>query len=302
MKNTVLILLIVIFTSSILPAQITENVFIIVIDGPRYSETFGDTTHQNIQYMWNKLKPLGTFYSNFYNDGVTKTNPGHASILTGTRQKAVNTGSERPDKPTLFEYYRKEKKTQIEKSYVVLGKNKLDILTYSIHPKYGYKFRASLKKSKNKEDDCATLENIKGVMKTARPHLLLSNFASVDIAGHDGSWSDYLTKIRIADSLVAELWNYIQSDSVYENKTTLIITNDHGRHLDGVASGYRNHGDDCEGCRHISLLVLGPDTPAGVVDSTLWRQIDITPTVGKLLGFETPYADGKIIQTAIKEK
>jgi len=215
MKNTILIVLVIIFTCDILSAQITENVFI----------------------------------------GVTKTNPGHTSILTGTRQKVLNTGAERADKQTLFEYYRKEKKTPIEKSYVVLCKNKLDIFTYSNHPEYGYIFRASLKKSKNQEDYCTTLENIIEVMKTARPHLLISNFAGVDIAGHDGSWSEDLSKIQIADSLVAELWNYIQSGSVYEDKTTLIVTNDHGHYLDGVANGYRNHGDDCEGCKHISLLV-----------------------------------------------
>jgi hypothetical protein len=286
----------------ILDAQITENVFIIVIDGARYSETFGDSLHSFVPTMWNRLKPLGTLYTSFYNDGVTKTNSGHTSILTGTWQSILNNGSERPSMPTLFEYYRKQKHTPITASYVVLGKDKLDILTYSTHKNYGFDYRASFKRSTKDSDDCRTFKNIKEVVSESHPHLLIANFGGVDIAGHDEEFVNYTSKIKTADSLMGELWNYIQSDSAYRNKTTLMITNDHGRHLDSVSGGFHKHGDDCEGCRHISLLILGPDTPVGVIDTTMTKQIDIAPTVGRLLKFETPYCIGRVINSAILNK
>jgi arylsulfatase A-like enzyme len=47
------------------------------------------------------------------------------------------------------------------------------------------------------------------------------------------------------------------------------------------------------------MLIVGPDTPKGEVDSTLWRQIDVAPTVGKLLGFTTPFSSGEVIRSAI---
>lgn len=41
----------------------TENVFVVVIDGARYSETFGDNSsnlnHSLIPHIWNDLRPLG---------------------------------------------------------------------------------------------------------------------------------------------------------------------------------------------------------------------------------------------------
>ena len=71
----------------------------------------------------------------------------------------------------------------------------------------------------------------------------------------------------------------------------MFVVNDHGRHT----RDFTDHGDRCEGCQHIMLLVIGPDTRKGVTDPTPCRQIDIAPTVGRLLRFETPYAVGTAI-------
>ena len=119
--------------------------FIAVIDGARYSETYGDVNHQYIPNIWNKLKPQGTIYTSFYNNGGTYTVPGHSSIITGTWQDLPNDGSERPNQPTLFEYYRKQYNSAQSKNYVILGKDKLDVLAYSTNPDYGNDFKASVK-------------------------------------------------------------------------------------------------------------------------------------------------------------
>ena len=75
----------------------------------------------------------------------------------------------------------------------------------------------------------------------------------------------------------------------------MIVMNDHGRHTKDITG----HGDQCEGCQHIMLMVLGPDTQKGVIDSTLRRQIDIAPTVGMFLRFATPFSIGTVIESAI---
>jgi hypothetical protein len=295
-KISVLFVLINIYLSFVFPQQ-TQNVFIIVVDGARYSETFGDPIHQYIPQIWNQLKPQGAIYTSFYNQGVTQTNSGHSSILTGTWQAIANDGTERPHKPTLFEYYRKETGATASDNYVILGKDKLDILAYSDDAGYGVDYAASIQTSASQYDDLTAFSNIKTVINAAHPRLAIVNLPGTDRAGHDGPWSNYVTKLRIADSLVYEFWNYIQADPVYQNKTTVFITNDHGRHLDGVADGFRGHGDGCDGCRHIGLLVIGPDTPAGITDVTTWEQIDIAPTVGLLLKFGTPYSIGSVINS-----
>ena len=60
-------------------------------------------------------------------EGKTETNPGHTSILTGTWQQIANDGSERPTKPTVFEYIQKGrwKSSVILITTVTGGKDKL---------------------------------------------------------------------------------------------------------------------------------------------------------------------------------
>ncbi len=83
-------------------------------------------------------------------------------------------------------------------------------------------------------------------------------------------------------------WARVQPDPVYAGRTTLLVTNDHGRH----DYDFQGHGDDCEGCRHIQLLALGPDTPAGLISTDPRSIPDIAPTIGELLGFPTEQATG----------
>lgn len=266
----------------------TPKVIIAVIDGSRYSETFGneDTYIPNI---WNILRPQGTIYTNFYNDGYTETNPGHASIVTGTWQHIANDGSERPDMPTIFEYFRHQLGSSESDNYVVTGKSKLNILTYSTHTSYGSTYEAA--GTCYNVSDQTTYTNCVTAMDTYHPDLIIVNFADVDRSGHTGNWNNYITDIQEVDGLIYNLWDKIQNDSYYQDSTTLFVTNDHGRH-DDAHGGFTNHGDDCEGCRHIILLALGRNVPAGQVISDYRVQTDLAPTVGDLIGFSTPYATG----------
>ncbi len=293
-----LFLALVLLASASVDAQKTSYAVILVIDGARNSEAFADSTHANIPHLWNNLRPLGTWYPNFFNNGATRTNPGHSSILSGTWQVIANDGTERPHKPTLFEYFRKFRSVDSSETAVVLGKEKLDILAYSDDPDFGSAYRSSLYLVGAQYEDTAAFRNFRQVSAASHPKISIINLPATDHSAHTGVWSSYIASLRGADSLAEEFWNFIQSDSIYRDRTTLFITNDHGRHLDGVAAGWSDHGDGCAGCRHVNLLVLGPDTPAGVVDSTAREQTDIAPTVGTLLGFPTPAAIGTMLGSA----
>ena len=110
---------------------LAQNVIIIVIDGARYTETFGGG-NTYIPHLYDDLRPSGYLYTNFRiaTEGITSTNPGHTSILTGTWQQIANDGSERPDKPTVFEYFRKELGSSVAENYAITGKSKLNIVSY----------------------------------------------------------------------------------------------------------------------------------------------------------------------------
>lgn len=266
----------------------TENVHILVIDGARYSETFGDTLHQNIPYIWNTLRPQATIYTRFYNDSLTYTTAGHNSILSGTWQNIPNDDSQRANMPTLFEYFRKSRGVSQTENFVILGKDKLHNLSYSSHPQFGSAYGASIAYSLSQYNDTVAWSNLQTVIKTYHPKLTVTNFGGVDYWGHMGEWQLHISSIKFADSIICKFWTDIQSDPVYKDKTTLIITNDHGRHL----NDWMYHGDGCDGCRHVMLLMIGPDIQPGITDSTRRSQIDIAPTVAELLDFTAPFCTG----------
>lgn len=298
-RNKIIIcLLLCIFTSNVAFGYKTRNVVILVIDGSRYSETFGDSTHKYIPFMWNKLRPLGTIYNNFYNEKMTKTCSGHSTILSGSWQEVMNDGSERPDKPTVFEYYRKENDAPEHKCAVILGKDKLSMLSYSDHADYSAPFGAKVFYGDNNKDDIHTWENTRNVLKTHHPRLSIINFGQSDKKAHDEDWPGYLSSIKQVDSIIYLVWSLLQNDWFYKDVTTLFVVNDHGRHTDD----YTDHGCECEGCQHLLCMVIGPDNKAGEIDSSYRQQIDIAPTIGELLGFSMPHSKGNSLLSVLGEK
>jgi hypothetical protein len=265
----------------------SQNVVIIVVDGARYSETFGADS-LNIPHLWTQLRPLGTIWTKFRNNGITKTDPGHASIVTGTWQNIDNKGVNRPTQPTMFEYFRKACGESETATALVVGKHKLDILSYSTHTDYGKIYTAF---TSIDTDDISTAQSFKTLLKQNHPRLALVNLPDTDAGGHSGDWIQYISALHTADSLVYDIWETLKADSFYRDNTTLFITNDHGRH-DNIHGGFENHGDECEGCRHIMLLAIGREFSANSVVVKPRTQCDILPTAGELLSFPTPYTIG----------
>lgn len=99
-------------------------------------------------------------------------------------------------------------------------------------------------------------------LKKDKPKVLYIAYGETDDFAHDGKYDEYLRSAHQTDAYIKEIWNYVQSDPQYKDKTTLIITTDHGR---GTVpkNRWRDHGANVEGAGEIWLAVLGPDTPAG---------------------------------------
>ena len=106
----------------------TEHVVVLVIDGPRFTETFGDTSCQYIPRMGKELIHEGVLFSNFRANGPTYTNSGHTAITTGVYQSISNAGKTLPKNPSFFQYYMKEKKVDKSKTWIISSKGKLEIL------------------------------------------------------------------------------------------------------------------------------------------------------------------------------
>jgi hypothetical protein len=273
------------------PADNGPKVILLIIDGPRYVETFGDTAggFANIPDLWNELRPQGTLLTNFRNQGQTKTMPGHSSMLSGTWQSIANDGTEPPHSPTLFEYYRKELGAPQSEVYLITGKAKLGTTAYSDHSEYGAAYGASVITGGN---DLTVRDSLHAVLGREKPRLVMVSFSEVDWKGHSNVWADYIAAIANVDSLAAETWEILQSDPFYAGQTYMFITADHGRHT----TAFNSHGDSCWGCVHLIFLALGPDVRAGYASDAIFTQRDICETVGEIFDIPVPYSEGNYLQ------
>jgi len=127
----------------------------------------------------------------------------------------------------------------------------------------------------------------KEYLKTYRPKVLYIAFDETDDFAHAGLYDQYLSQAHAEDAMIADLWNTLQSMPQYKDKTTLIITCDHGRG-DKVKDNWRHHGKEIQESGEIWMAVMGPDTrPAGEVSThTQLYQKQWASTMAALLGFQ----------------
>ena len=277
----------------------TPKVVIAVVDGWRYEDTFGDPGHTLIPNVWNNLRPLGTWHSQFYNLGQTATAQGHAAILGGVWQPIPNDGTGRPTAPTLFEHFRKASGAPASDTALVFDGNpdgKAGRWAYSTAAGYGPDYAAQIYHSNGSGfDDTVVLNTAVGAL-AQHPRLMLVAFPAVDEWGHTGDFAGYQRAIQGVDAALWQLWQALQADPFYAGQTTLFITNDHGRRLDD----FTLHGGNTPSEQHLTLLTVGPRTPAGQEVSMPRTMRDIAPTVGTLMGFLTPLAEGAVMWEAVR--
>lgn len=121
-------------------------------------------------------------------------------------------------------------------------------------------------------------------LKTHRPRVLFLGFGDTDGWAHAGHYDAVLDTAHSFDASVAALWNTMQSLPEYKDKTTFILTADHGRGHGLV--DWKEHGVDQKGSENIWMAIIGPDTPPlgerhNVADVT---QAQIAATIAALLG------------------
>lgn len=292
--------------SQVAKPLITENVIIVVVDGARISETWLDSNQHNIPRQ-KALLSEGVLLNNYRNTGPTLTISGHAALLTGKTMKLHNSGMESPSAPTIFQQFQKQKDISPEQTWLVASKGKLAILANCTDSLWRDVYQPSTNCGVNGggvlsgyRDDSTTTAVLFEILNKHHPKLSLVNFREPDYSAHAGDSLGYIKGIQNTDEYIHQIWQFIQNDPIYQNKTTLFITNDHGRHLDSIPPGFIDHGDDCEGCRRISMLALGPDFKQNTALSTPYCQIDLPTTIARLLGFDFSGGKGKIMEELFK--
>jgi hypothetical protein len=302
-----------------------KYLFIIVANGVRYNDAFGDKNHLYTEYIWTKLRPFGTICANFYNTKLTYPIPAQASLLTGVWHVFENpvSATTHPVFPTLFEYW---KKTNTDKNcYFAANKKQFAILAHSDHREYGKTYAPVFDIDLTGGIDTSSREAAMDVVGNAiyskavsyifdyHPFFVYLNLDAD--SGGEGSSSHalecrmdgcneeaaeqlntYYESIILADTIVYDLWNRIQRDEIYKDKSIFIFLSTHGRHTDD----FHGFGDNCRGCRQLNFFIIGPGVKTNFISKKKRTLIDVCPTLGALCDLPVPHAKGEIMKEILE--
>ena len=152
--------------------------------------------------------------------------------------------------------------------------------------------------------DSMTYQFAKEYIARNHPRFAFIGFDETDDYAHDGNYAAYLNTATTLDRYIGDLWNYVQSDPQYKDKTTIIITCDHGRgdipNLEWRHHGHVLHADN------IWIAAIGAGiTPKGEVkDEMHLYQNQIAATIANLLGYtyKTEHFSGEAIEPIVSGK
>ena len=275
----------------------SQNVVVVIIDGARYTETFGDPDRTYIPKM-NIIAQQGTYCDAMYNNHYTYTSKAVPALWTGewSGSNYVNfngNDTQATKEPSIFEYFRKQKTIPAEKCYHSLAYVS-SLWLQSFHTEYGEDYWPTTVSSGSTDSD--VLANTLTIMDDHHPQLLWVYLSNVDHEGHSGIWSNYTSAIETADDIVNSIWEKIQTDNFYKDNTTLLVTNDHGRHT----TDFSGHGDGCDGCRHIMMLAVGPDIKENSISTDAHEIADFATTIAEILDVTPEYSTGELMSDIFK--
>src|SRR5688572_10298843 len=267
-------------------------------------------------FFWKTLASEGQLYGNRkFNNNVNCANsmwfsyPGYSEILCGFADDKRINSNKKIDNPnvTLLEFLNKMPRYKGK----VAAFASWDVIPYVINEKRsevpvngGYETATGKNLSEreiflnelqpkipghwgNVRQDAFTHYYALEYLKKHQPKVMYISYGETDDFAHDGRYDQYLKSAHRTDQFIQELWQWAQSQPSYKNKTTFLITTDHGRGTVPIET-WKNHGDEIPGADQIWFAVIGPDTPPSGEQKVAGQlyQNQIAKTAASFLGVE----------------
>ncbi|RAI85801.1 alkaline phosphatase family protein [Algoriphagus yeomjeoni] len=281
-------------------------------------------------FLWNTIANHGQIYGNrAYGNMVNNSNsmwfsyPGYNEVLSGFADDERITSNNKINNPnvTFLEYL--NQKPEFKDRVLAFGS--WDVFPYIINEeRSGVPVNAGfdiaegenlspeeLLTNKMQSEirgpwgevrlDVFTQNYAMAALKNKKPRVLYISYGETDDWAHENHYDQYIWSAKQTDAYIKEIWDFVQSDPQYKDKTTLIITTDHGRGTSKTS--WRGHGSSIADAGQIWMAAIGPDTPAfGEMKSQgQWESARIARTIFELLGMEYPDSKaGKLIEVMVK--
>jgi Type I phosphodiesterase / nucleotide pyrophosphatase len=267
-----------------------------------------------LPFFWRTLMAQGSIAGNqALGSAARLTNthrfsyPGYSEILTGEAQDAVINSNDLRQNPyeTVLEFVRRKLDLPVER---VAAFTSWSVFSGIAERSPGtITVNAGLDRREQSDPLLRLIDELQGDVPTPwsrmrfdaftfrlgmahlrqhKPRLMYFALGETDDWAHDGRYDLVLDAYARTDRYLQALWEWLQSDPQYRNKTTLIVTTDHGRGI--TTADWRSHGHDVEGAQNIWIAMAGPDHPA----RGEWRnsapvyQNQVAATIAQLFGLD----------------
>jgi len=237
-------------------------------------------------FLWSVVEKNGQVYGNRnLGNKIDNANPywfsypGYNEIFTGYPDTSVNSNSFPPNPNTnLLEFLNKLPKYKNKVAAFgawdafdrILNQDRSKIPVYSAFDLFGGASPTATEKTINtlaKDSykpfgdeevlDVFTHYGAMNYLQTKKPKVLYISYGETDEWAHSGQYRDYLNAANMVDKWIQDIWNYVQSDPMYKNKTAIFITTDHGRG-DAKKSEWTGHNNKIKDSYQIWMAVIGP--------------------------------------------
>jgi hypothetical protein len=239
-------------------------------------------------FLWGTVARLGQIYGNRdAGSPMRLTNrfhfsyPGYSEMIVGFADDRINTNDPiRNPNPSVYEFldgrpgYRGKVAVfsvwKIVPAMVNRDETKLPVNAAMEKMQFGkpspvYEVIANLRRNAfhlypEDPSDAFAFYTAMEYLRLDRPRALWITFGETDTYAHEGRYDRYLDALKRSDAMLGELWDMLQVTPEYKDKTTLIVSVDHGRGL--APTGWKGHSPSIPGCDQTWLAILGPRTPA----------------------------------------
>ena len=131
--------------------------------------------------------------------------------------------------------------------------------------------------------DAVTIQGALLALHRTRPRVLYVLLGETDEWAHARRYDLYLDAAHRADRFLQRLWEWIQATPEYAGRTSLIVSADHGR--GSGEKDWTDHGEEVPAADRIWMAVMGPETPAlGIRTSLPATQAQFAATLAALVG------------------
>jgi len=300
------------------------NIIVFTLSGVRSIDSIGDITNQYVTRLGNELIEKGTLYTNVIDLNYQFHMPSVSAIISGN----IYSWNNKLTAPSFFQYARKQYDLPISKLwsfgdwiisdavYKTRGFGpdtfpcQIASLEFAMSPetetlmndylnyqelKFLERYRniTQFKISKWPQWDSlgdvqfALFEKVLEHFKPVITHYVMNDVESA----HYGSYARYVLSLKKSDERIYQIWQWIQNDPAYKDKTYLIVTVDHERN-----AYYMQHSDnDLENPSPTWIYIWGPNIKENVTIKREVHHIDIFKTVAYLLDLKTHHTRGKVL-------